>query len=103
MTHLLLWGNAHAQVIRNGRAEAAALYPLMPDRMTVDRDSAGRIFYEYLRVDSDARTLGRKSIVQFAPEDSFSFPAAQSRIVCGTNVNSPLPPGWPICRWSFRR
>ena len=73
MTHLLLWGNAHAQVIRNGRAEAAALYPLMPDRMTVDRDSAGRIFYEYLRVDSDARTLGRKSIVQFAPEDSFSF------------------------------
>ena len=73
MTHLLLWGNAYAQVIRNGRAEAAALYPLMPDRMTVDRDSAGRIFYEYLRADSDARTLGRKSIVQFAPEDSFSF------------------------------
>ena len=73
MTHLLLWGNAYAQVIRNGRGEVAALYPLMPDRMTVDRDSAGRIFYEYLRVDSDARTLGRKSIVQFAPEDSFSF------------------------------
>lgn len=73
MTHLLLWGNAYAQVIRNGRGEVAAFYPLMPDRMTVDRDSAGRIFYEYLRVDSDARTLGRKSIVQFAPEDSFSF------------------------------
>ena len=74
MTHLLLWGNAYAQVIRNGRGEVAALYPLMPDRMTVDRDSAGRIFYEYLRADSDARTLGRKSIVRLAPEDVFHIP-----------------------------
>ena len=74
MTHLLLWGNAYAQVIRNGRGEVAALYPLMPDRMTVDRDSAGRIFYEYLRADSDAHTLGRKSIVRLAPEDVFHIP-----------------------------
>ena len=42
--------------------------------MTVDRDSAGRIFYEYLRADSDARTLGRKSIVRLAPEDVFHIP-----------------------------
>ena len=39
MTHLLLWGNAYAQVIRNGKGEVVALYPLMPNRMTVDRDS----------------------------------------------------------------
>ena len=39
MTHLLLWGNAYAQVIRNGKGEVIALYPLMPNRMTVDRDS----------------------------------------------------------------
>lgn len=70
----ILWGNAYAQVIRNGRGEVAALYPLMPDRMTVDRDNAGRIFYEYLRADSDARTLGRKSIVRLAPEDVFHIP-----------------------------
>lgn len=36
MTHLLLWGNAYAQIIRNGKGEVIALYPLMPDRMTVD-------------------------------------------------------------------
>ena len=46
MTHLLLWGNAYAQIIRNGRGEVIALYPLMPDRMTVDRDARGRIYYE---------------------------------------------------------
>lgn len=38
MTHLLLWGNAYAQVIRNGKGEVVALYPLMPNKMTVDRD-----------------------------------------------------------------
>ncbi|WP_436231440.1 phage portal protein [Arcanobacterium phocae] len=47
MTHLLLWGNAFAQVIRNGRDEVIGLYPLMPNRMTVGRDEAGRIYYEY--------------------------------------------------------
>lgn len=30
MSHLLLWGNAYAQIIRNARGEVIALYPLMP-------------------------------------------------------------------------
>lgn len=54
MTHLLLWRNGYAQVIRNGRGEVVSLYPLMPDRMTVDRDAQGRIVYEYTRSDGDA-------------------------------------------------
>ena len=45
MTHLLLWGNAYAQIIRNGKGEVIALYPLMPDRMTVNRDSKGQLYY----------------------------------------------------------
>lgn len=49
MTHLLLWGNAYAQVIRNGRGEVIGLYPLMPNRMSVGRDSAGRLYYVYQR------------------------------------------------------
>lgn len=44
MTHLLLWGNAYAQIIRNGRGEVIALYPLMPNRITVDRDERGEIY-----------------------------------------------------------
>ena len=74
MAHLLLWGNAYAQVIRNGRGEVVALYPLMPDRMTVDRDSRGRLFYEYTRSDGDARTLGGKSTVTLAPSDVLHIP-----------------------------
>lgn len=47
MTHLLLWGNAYAQIIRNGKGEVIALYPLMPDRMEVDRDGNGQLYYIY--------------------------------------------------------
>ena len=53
MTHLLLWGNAYSQIIRNGKGEIVALYPLMPDRMTVERDKQGRLYYEYTVYDGD--------------------------------------------------
>lgn len=44
MPHLLLWGNAYAQIIRNGKGEVVALYPLMPNRMVVDRDENGHLY-----------------------------------------------------------
>lgn len=47
MSHLLLWGNAYAQIIRNGRGDVVALYPLLPNRIFVDRDKSGSIFYTY--------------------------------------------------------
>jgi len=54
MTHLLLWGNAYAQIIRNGKGEIVALYPLMPNKMTVDRDADGRLYYSYYRGNDEA-------------------------------------------------
>jgi HK97 family phage portal protein len=74
MTHLLLWGNGYAQVIRNGRGEVVALYPLMPDRMNVDRDAQGNIFYEYTRADGDVRSMVGKSTVRLAPSDVLHIP-----------------------------
>ena len=47
MGHLLLWGNAYAQIIRDGRGKVIALYPLMPDKMTVDRNEKGDLIYIY--------------------------------------------------------
>ena len=63
MTHLLLWGNAYAQIIRNGKGEVVALYPLMPNRMTVDRDSSGQLFYSYQMNNSDAPTMKTGSVI----------------------------------------
>ena len=47
MSHLLLWGNSYSQIIRNGRGDITALYPLMPEKMTVDRGSDGKLYYKY--------------------------------------------------------
>jgi HK97 family phage portal protein len=47
MSHLLLWGNAYAQIIRDGNGKVLSLHPLLPNRMRVDRDAAGRLLYEY--------------------------------------------------------
>jgi HK97 family phage portal protein len=48
MTHLLLWGNAFAQIIRNGRGEPIGLYPLLPSAMEVQRaPGTGEIVYLY--------------------------------------------------------
>lgn len=47
MTHLLLWGNAYAQIIRDGRNDVLGLYPLLPENVEVDRNDAGKIYYIY--------------------------------------------------------
>ena len=54
MTHLLLWRNAYAQIIRNGRGEVMTLYPLMPDQMAVGRGDKGQLYYEYTTSAGDA-------------------------------------------------
>ena len=73
MTHLLLWGNAYAQIIRNGKGEVIALYPLMPNRMTVDRDSSGNLYYKYYR-GSDEAIRRKEYEVVLAPDDVLHIP-----------------------------
>ena len=73
MTHLLLWGNAYAQIIRNGKGEVVALYPLMPNRMTVDRDSNGRLYYKYYR-GSDEAIRSKEYEVILSPYDVLHIP-----------------------------
>lgn len=73
MTHLLLWGNAYAQIIRNGKGEVLALYPLMPDRMRVDRDEYGQLYYEYMLSDSDANAK-ESGAVSLSTQDILHIP-----------------------------
>ena len=73
MTHLLLWGNAYAQVIRNGKNEVIALYPLMPNKMTVDRDSNGHLYYSYYR-SSDEAIRDTQNTVILKPSDVLHIP-----------------------------
>ncbi|MBQ6052264.1 MAG: phage portal protein [Clostridia bacterium] len=73
MAHLLLWGNAYAQIIRNGKGEIIALYPLMPNRMTVDRDENGQIFYQYSR-SFDEHAREKDFTVILHPSDVLHIP-----------------------------
>ena len=73
MTHLLLWGNAYAQIIRNGKGEIIALYPLMPDRMKVDRDEHGRLYYEY-QLSSDDAPTNKGATVKLTPDEVMHIP-----------------------------
>ena len=66
LAHLLLWGNAYCQIIRSGRSQILGLYPLLPDRMEVDRDSAGTLTYTY--------STGSGQTVKLRPEDVLHIP-----------------------------
>jgi HK97 family phage portal protein len=72
MTHLLLWGNAYAQILRNGKGEVIGLYPLMPNKMTVDRDDKGHLFYQYQRSNDEA--IKSDSMVILSPQDVLHIP-----------------------------
>ena len=68
LTHLLLWGNFYAQIIRNGKGEVVGLYPLMPDRMKVDRDENRHLYYEYTLSTDDPITNKNQTVI-LQPED----------------------------------
>lgn len=73
MTHLLLWGNAYAQIIRNGKGEVIALYPLMPNKMSVDRDEKGQLYYTYSRANEEAATMTGNTVI-LKPSDVLHIP-----------------------------
>ena len=73
MTHLLLWGNAYAQIIRNGKGEVVAIYPLMPNHMRVDRDDKGNLYYAYIRNSDEAKTMKEGEVI-LKPRDILHIP-----------------------------
>ena len=73
MTHLLLFGNAYAQILRNGKGEVLGLYPLMPNRMSVERDDGGRLFYRYTRFDTEPPTMNNDQVI-LTPQEVLHIP-----------------------------
>ena len=73
VTHLLLWGNCYAQILRNGRGEVVGLYPLMPNRMSVERDQNGQLYYRYQRLNGEPPTMESTDVI-LLPEDILHIP-----------------------------
>jgi HK97 family phage portal protein len=61
--HLLTWGNAYAQIIRNQRGEPKQLWPLNPGQIKLTRTESGELLYKYRKTDSGAEVLFDKSEV----------------------------------------
>ena len=73
MIHLLLYGNAYAQIVRNGKGEVIGLYPLMPSKMTVNRDENGRLYYSYVHSTDEADTMKNETVI-LRPSDVLHVP-----------------------------
>ncbi|TCT14583.1 HK97 family phage portal protein [Natranaerovirga pectinivora] len=63
MSHLLLWGNAYAQIIRDGNGKVICLYPLLPNKMVVDRTSSGEIYYNYSKENGEQAYLTKEEVI----------------------------------------
>ena len=74
MSHILLWGNGYAQIIRDGAGRIKWLYPLLPNKIDVWRDESGEIYYTYYRDADETRPQDKKGGVTLRKEDVLHIP-----------------------------
>ena len=74
MSHLLIWGNAYAQIIRDRLGRVQGLYPLRPDKMTVCRDDRGKIFYLYTKTSDENPNIKPYGQVALQKEEVLHIP-----------------------------
>jgi HK97 family phage portal protein len=74
MSHLLIWGNAYAQIIRDGAGRVVALYPLLPDKMQVDRDEHGELYYLYTKSSDENPNVKQYGQVRLSRYDVLHIP-----------------------------
>lgn len=74
MSHLLIWGNAYAQIIRDGAGRVLGLYPLLPNKMDVQRDDKGEIYYVYSRSSDENPNFKEYGDIKLKKEDVLHIP-----------------------------
>lgn len=62
MSHVLMWGNGYAEIVRNGTGDIVELWPITPDRVRMDTDDDGNIIY-WIRVGAEDKKMVRESIL----------------------------------------
>lgn len=79
MTHLLLWGNAYAQILRDGHGRIGGLYPLFPNKMSVERADNGAKVYVY--------TVNKGENPYLPEGGQITFRAENILHICGLGFN----------------
>lgn len=74
MSHLLIWGNAYSQILRDRSGQVIGLYPLLPDQMSVHRSEKGKLFYVYNRYEEDNPNFQEKGSIVLSQEEVLHIP-----------------------------
>jgi HK97 family phage portal protein len=74
MSHLLLYGNAYAQILRDGHGRVRGLYPLLPNKMDVNRGDDGKLYYTYWRNYDETRPNEKSGGIAFTREEILHIP-----------------------------
>ena len=74
MSHLLIWGNAYSQILRDRSGQVIGLYPLLPDQMSVHRREKGKLFYVYNRYEEDNPNFQEKGSIVLSQEEVLHIP-----------------------------
>lgn len=74
MVSLLLWGNFFAQILRDGMGRVVGLYPLLPNRMSVDRDEHGELVYTYTPMSDSNPNLKSGQSIKLRRQDVLHIP-----------------------------
>jgi HK97 family phage portal protein len=61
--HVLLWGNAYAEIVRNDLGQVTGLYPIEPTRVMPERNAAGAIVYRVLKGDGTEVVVAAERIL----------------------------------------
>ena len=64
MAHVLAWGNAYAEIVRDGYGRIIQLWPITPDRVEPKMEK-GELVYE-IRIDGDSIVMPREKILHIA-------------------------------------
>lgn len=75
MAHLLLWGNAYAQIVRDNAGRVTQLYPLPPNRMSVERADTGEIVYRYTTITGENPNVTKTGQITLNKRDVLHIPA----------------------------
>jgi HK97 family phage portal protein len=74
MSHLLIWGNAYAQIVRDGAGRVLGLYLLLPDKMSVERGDDGKIYYVYSRYSDENPAIKKYGDIVLTKDEVLHIP-----------------------------
>lgn len=60
--HALTWGNGFAEIVRDLADRAVAMFVLLPNRVTIERDTAGQIVYRHVNGNGQSTVLAQRDV-----------------------------------------